>query len=314
MGVDRAVLIADPGPRARAAAARAFQDYARRRTQREPVAYILGRKGFRRIELEVDPRVLIPRPETEHVVEAALDLPQGVRVVDVGTGSGAIALALADERPDLRVVGTDVSADALAVARANGGAARASTSSSAGGRPAGRRLRADRRGRLEPAVRRRRHERCRPRSPATSRPWRCTAATTGSTSTGAWRRPAPASRSSPSRSPGWQAEAVAGLLRRGLSDRGASATSPGSSASSSGGDDAFERCIAGGGVVVFPADTVYGLACDPETSGAVARLYELKGRPPDKPAAVMFFALAAPARARRRARAALAERLLPGRA
>jgi release factor glutamine methyltransferase len=88
--------------------------------QREPVAYILGRRGFRRIELEVDPRVLIPRPETEHVVEAALELPQGARVVDVGTGSGAIALALADERPDLRVVGTDVSADALAVARANG--------------------------------------------------------------------------------------------------------------------------------------------------------------------------------------------------
>jgi len=54
---------------------------------------------------------------------------------------------------------------------------------------------------------------------------------------------------------------------------------------------AFERCIAGGGVAVFPADTVYGLACDPESRAAVARLYELKGRPPGKPAAVMFFAL-----------------------
>jgi release factor glutamine methyltransferase len=120
MGVDRAALIADPGRGVAPEAARAFQDYARRRVQREPVAYILGRKGFRRLELEVDSRVLIPRPETEHVVEAALDLPAGARVVDVGTGSGAIALALADERPDLRVVGTDVSAEALAVARANG--------------------------------------------------------------------------------------------------------------------------------------------------------------------------------------------------
>jgi release factor glutamine methyltransferase len=119
MGVDRAALIADSRAPVPPAAARAFRDFARRRVAREPVAYILGRKGFRRLELEVDPRVLIPRPETEHVVEAALKLPQGARVVDVGTGSGAIALALADERPDLRVVATDVSPGALAVARAN---------------------------------------------------------------------------------------------------------------------------------------------------------------------------------------------------
>jgi release factor glutamine methyltransferase len=65
--------------------------------------------------------VLIPRPETEHVVEAAVELaPQDSRVVDVGTGSGAIALALSDERPDLRVTGSDISAAALDVARANG--------------------------------------------------------------------------------------------------------------------------------------------------------------------------------------------------
>jgi release factor glutamine methyltransferase len=119
LGVDRAALIADPLATLSPEAAGSFRDFARRRTQREPVAYILGRKGFRRIELAVDPRVLIPRPETEHVVEAALGLPQGARVVDVGTGSGAIALALADERPDLRVVATDISPDALAVARAN---------------------------------------------------------------------------------------------------------------------------------------------------------------------------------------------------
>jgi release factor glutamine methyltransferase len=116
LGVDRAALIADPE---RGVEPEPFREYVRRRAQREPVAYILGRKGFRRLELEVDPRVLIPRPETEHVVEAALGLPEGARVVDVGTGSGAIALALADERPDLHVTATEADAAALAVARAN---------------------------------------------------------------------------------------------------------------------------------------------------------------------------------------------------
>jgi release factor glutamine methyltransferase len=119
MGVDRAVIVSDPGRGLEPAAARRFQEHARRRTQREPVAYILGRKGFRTIELEVDGRVLVPRPETEHLVEAALDLPRGARVADVGTGSGAVALALKAERPDLEVVATDSSAAALAVARAN---------------------------------------------------------------------------------------------------------------------------------------------------------------------------------------------------
>jgi release factor glutamine methyltransferase len=83
------------------------------------VAYILGRRGFRHIELAVDARVLVPRPETELLVEVGLELPAGARVVDVGTGSGAVALALKHERPDLDVVGAEVSADALAVARAN---------------------------------------------------------------------------------------------------------------------------------------------------------------------------------------------------
>jgi release factor glutamine methyltransferase len=103
-------------------AVRRFQDAVRRRgVAREPVAYITGRRGFRRLELDVDPRVLVPRPETELLVEVAVaELPRGARVADVGTGSGAVALALADERPDLRVTGSDVSEDALAVARANG--------------------------------------------------------------------------------------------------------------------------------------------------------------------------------------------------
>ena len=119
MGVDRAVIVSDPGRGLTPEQARCFQGYAARRAQREPVAYILGTKGFRTIDLLVDGRVLIPRPETEHLVEAALDLPRGARVADVGTGSGAVALALKAERPDLDVVATDASPEALAVARAN---------------------------------------------------------------------------------------------------------------------------------------------------------------------------------------------------
>jgi release factor glutamine methyltransferase len=119
LGVDRGLLIAYPQRELTGEQARWFMDASRRRREREPVAYIVGWKGFRRLDLQVDRRVLIPRPETEHLVEAALKLPQGARVVDVGTGSGAVALALKDERPDLRVFATDVSADALDVARAN---------------------------------------------------------------------------------------------------------------------------------------------------------------------------------------------------
>jgi release factor glutamine methyltransferase len=119
LGVDRGVLVADPGREVPPAAAREIGERIRRRVMREPVAYILGSRGFRRIELAVDRRVLIPRPETELLVEAALELPQGSSVHEVGTGSGAIALALADERPDLRVTASDISADAVVVARMN---------------------------------------------------------------------------------------------------------------------------------------------------------------------------------------------------
>lgn len=119
LGCDRGVLVVTDPPLSSAQADR-FADLAGRRAEGEPVAYLVGTRGFRWLELSVDPRVLIPRPETEHLVEAALRLPSGIRVVDVGTGSGAVALALKSERPDLQVVGTDVSHDALEVARKNG--------------------------------------------------------------------------------------------------------------------------------------------------------------------------------------------------
>ena len=103
----------------------------------EPLQYVLGRWGFRRLDLAIDPRVLIPRPETELVAETAIDLARArhtehghVEVVDLGTGSGAIGLAMADELPlaGTRVTLTDVSADALDVARANlAGIGRAAT-------------------------------------------------------------------------------------------------------------------------------------------------------------------------------------------
>jgi release factor glutamine methyltransferase len=120
LGTDRAALRIDPDRPVDPAAARWFRDAIRRRAvQRRPVAYLVGRRAFRHIDLDVDPRVLVPRPETEHVVEALLDLPAGARVHDVGTGSGAIALALKHERPELVVTASDVSAEAVAVARAN---------------------------------------------------------------------------------------------------------------------------------------------------------------------------------------------------
>jgi release factor glutamine methyltransferase len=119
LGTERTRLFLEPERVLDPDQAGAFRALVARRQRREPVAHLTGRRGFRHLDLEVDARVLVPRPETEHLVEAALDLPIGARVVDVGTGSGAVALALKHERPDLQVTGTDVSAAALEVARAN---------------------------------------------------------------------------------------------------------------------------------------------------------------------------------------------------
>ena len=122
LGISRSELYADgstsPTPEAEAR----FRALVERRAQREPLAYVLGEWGFRRLMLTVDRRVLVPRPETEVVVERCLALLADVarpRVLDLGTGSGAIALAIADEHPGAIVVGTDSSADALAVASEN---------------------------------------------------------------------------------------------------------------------------------------------------------------------------------------------------
>jgi release factor glutamine methyltransferase len=100
----------------------AFETLVERRAAGEPVAYLTGRRGFWTLELEVTPATLIPRPETELLVELAVErLPRDAvgHVADLGTGSGAIALAIASERPHAHVVATDASADALAVARRN---------------------------------------------------------------------------------------------------------------------------------------------------------------------------------------------------
>jgi len=119
---DRAWLLAHDDEEMRPQAAQAFQSCCERRAAGEPLAYIVGSKEFFGLELHVDARVLVPRPDTETVVEWSLEViadSTKPRVVDLGTGSGAIALAIAHRRHDAQVEAVDASADALAVASEN---------------------------------------------------------------------------------------------------------------------------------------------------------------------------------------------------
>lgn len=121
-GVSRTDVIADPHRAIGQAEAEVLDGYVERRTRREPVARILGRKGFWKLLLNVSPAVLTPRPDTETVVELALNaFPEraSFSVLDLGVGSGAILLAILAERPAAKGLGVDVSEEALAVARDN---------------------------------------------------------------------------------------------------------------------------------------------------------------------------------------------------
>jgi release factor glutamine methyltransferase len=124
LGVDRITLYTDSERPLSVKERALLREPIKRRANREPVAHIIGRRAFRRLDLSVNADVLVPRPETETLVEWAVEvLPDRARVFDWGTGSGAVAIALATERRDLRVVAGDASSAALVVAEANAEAA-----------------------------------------------------------------------------------------------------------------------------------------------------------------------------------------------
>lgn len=120
LGVAPKDLSVDSADDVSAEAAEDIENKVKRRLERDPLAYVLGRAPFRNLEIAVDERVLWPRVETELLVQIAVDrLPQGARVHEVGTGSGAIALALMSERPDLVITASDLSPEAVEAAREN---------------------------------------------------------------------------------------------------------------------------------------------------------------------------------------------------
>jgi release factor glutamine methyltransferase len=130
LGWDRAKLLSEQQAPVPEGLEPTFSQWVARREKREPSAYILGTREFWGLDMQVTPAVLIPRPETEFIVEEAVELARSrrlrrgnkglpVRAADVGTGSGCVAIALATEMPKARFVATDISADALGIARAN---------------------------------------------------------------------------------------------------------------------------------------------------------------------------------------------------
>ncbi len=306
-GRERAALVADPGRELSPAASRLFGEMVRRRLRREPVAYILGRRGFRRIELAVDGRVLVPRPETELLVELALELEPRT-VLDVGTGSGAIALALADELPGVELTATDTSAAALEVARAN--ADRLGLTDRVeflvGSLPEGGGfdlilanlpyVAESEWSSLQPEV-----TKWEPREALLAGPdgldayreRRSRAGGARSRGSGSrWgrgrRRPSPHS-SRPRGYDGVETRAdLAGIERLVVGAPMSELVSiqrDGAAAART----ALEHCIAAGGVAVFPADGLYGLACDPLDEAAIERIHRIKGRDDGKPSAVLYF-------------------------
>jgi release factor glutamine methyltransferase len=119
LGVKPSELSVDSADDVSGEVAAEIEEKVKKRVEHEPLAYVLGRAPFRDLEIAVDPRVLWPRKETELLVEVGTKLPQGARVHEVGTGSGAIALALMSERPDLKITASDLSPEAVEAAREN---------------------------------------------------------------------------------------------------------------------------------------------------------------------------------------------------
>ena len=280
----------------------------RRRLRREPVAYILGSKGFRHIELAVDRRVLIPRPESELLVEVALELRP------------------AHGSRRRHRVGRGRAGDRLRAPRLRGdGAATPRPPPSRSPAPTPPRLGlADRVRFLEGSVPPGESVRSRRRQPPLRGRVRALLAGPGDHPLGAAprrssraRRPRRLPRGDPPPQPAPTAVALevgrrpgggrrrAGARRRLRGDSRLAATSPASSGSWSGRGErdglhrarrrgprhatALERCIASGGVALFPADGLYGLACDPLNGAAIERIHRIKGRDDGKPSAVMYF-------------------------